>query len=259
MARNLIKWTIIVFAGIFIISCAPTKEHAYFKEYKSVPGINQPDKVYSIEHDSLYYISKGDELYITVVSGNAEPNSFNQTTRTSSQGSELVGYTLDNEGYIRLPYVKQIKAEGLTISQLTVLLENELSQYIYLPSVTIRIINKRITILGEVNRPGVYQINKNTLNIYQAIAQAGDVASFGNRKNVLIIRNDGSKIIKKYVDLTNDEIMLSSWFLLQSEDIIYVEPLGRKRYGMQTFSIVSFLSLVSSSFALYLLIKNNGI
>ena len=252
-----VKWIVILISGLLIVSCVPGKEMAYFKKYNSISNIDSPDDVYYIVKDSIIYIKSGDQLYITVSSGDDKPNSFNQNARSgSSAGTELIGYPVDDEGYIRLPYLKRVKAAGYTIKELTNMLETELSQYIFSPAVSIRIINKRITILGEVNSPGMYLVNQNSLNIYQALAQAGDIAPYGNRKNVLIVRREGDNVMKKHIDLTNDAILASSWYEIQPDDIIYVEPLGRKKMGMETFSVFSLISLITSTYAVYVIITN---
>lgn len=243
MNNNAVKWLGIMLIGVVFVSCAPTKKAAYFRKYKKVKELNTPDQVYRFEKDSANIIHPGDELYINVTSGNSETNSFNQPTGGASTGTELLSYSVDENGFIRIPYLKQVKAGGMHIDDLTSILETELAQFIYLPTVSIRIINSRVAILGEVNSPGMYEFNRNTLNIYQAIALAGDIAPFGNRKKVLIVRQEGEHIIKKHIDVTNDDIMASTWFYVQPDDIIYVEPLGRKVWGIETFPYELILTL----------------
>jgi polysaccharide export outer membrane protein len=256
MNRYSIKCLGIFLLGSFIISCAPTKNAAYFRKYEKIENLNTFEQVYHIEKDSSNYIHIGDELYISVTSGNNESNSFNQTGGAATTGTELLSYSVDKEGYVRIPYLKRIKAAGLQINDLTTTLETELAQFIYLPTVSIRIINSRLSILGEVNSPGSFEFNRNTLNIYQAIALAGDIAPFGNRKKVLIVRQVGNDIVKKHIDLTNDNIMQSSWFLVQPDDIIYVEPLGRKKWGMETYPFGLLFSIFSSTLAIIVFIRN---
>jgi polysaccharide biosynthesis/export protein len=229
------KWIMILFLGYLMASCAPTKKAAYLRNNNEVQDINNADKIYFIEDDYSEVIHAGDELYISVTSGNDDPNSFNQPRGIPVADPELFSYTVDDDGYIKLPYVNRILLEGFKIKEAVDTLEKVLSEYLYLPAVDIRFVVSRVAILGEVNTPGLYVFNRKSINIFQALAYASDITVFGNRKKVMIVRQEGSNIQKKYVDLTNDKIITSSWYLIQPNDIIYVEPLGRRKWGMETF------------------------
>ena len=256
MLKLTFKSVIILIWGSLTISCAPTKQAAYFRTYKEIKDINEPDRVYYSETDQNNRIQPGDKLFITVSSGSSEPNSFNQPGGGALGDVELLSYEVDGEGYIKLPYLKRMKVEGLTINQATDTLESELSQYIYLPTVSIHFAISRITVLGEVNSPGVYEFNSKSINIYQAIAYASDISLYGNRKNVMIVRREGDNIMKKKVDLTNDEIISSKWYNIYSNDIIYVEPLKRKGWGIETFPYDLLFSLLSTFILMFTFVNS---
>ena len=124
-------------------------------------------------------------------------------------------------------------------------MEKELAQYLYFPSVFVRFVNNKVTILGEVNQPGVYVFNYKSVNILQAIGYAGDISIFGNRQNVLIVRNEGDYRSKHVVDLTSDELLSSKFYMVKSNDIVYVEPLKSKKWGMEEFPYDLLFSMVS--------------
>ncbi|MFZ5940848.1 MAG: polysaccharide biosynthesis/export family protein [Bacteroidota bacterium] len=247
MSGRFLKYILILLSGVLASSCAPTKEAAILKHDKVVEQINIPDKVYYIDEEQNQRIEVGDELFISVSSGNDEPNSFNQTGRMPVTDMELLSYVVDSEGRIKMPYIQQMKLAGLTLNEAVDTLQAELSQYLYMPSVNIRFINGRVSILGEVNSPGVYVFNRKSINIYQAIAYAGDITSYGNRKNIMIVRQEGDTVLKKYIDITNSEIINSDWYSIQANDIIYVESLGRKIWGMETFPYGLVFSLLSTT------------
>jgi len=228
-------------------SCAPTTSSAYLQKAKRVDNLDNADKVYFVNEAYKETIEAGDELYITVTSGNDEPNNFNRNSSGSNQNLDLFSYRVDNNGNIKLPYLNLVNLQGLNLEQAADTLENALSQFIYLPSVSIRFMNSRVAILGEVNSPGLYIFNRKSINIYQAIAQAGDISVYGNRKNVLIVRQVGDTIQKKQIDLTNDEILSSSWYYVRSDDLIYIEPLARKILGLQTFPYSLVFSVFSTT------------
>ncbi len=242
--------------GVLATSCAPTTGAAYFKKYEKIEGINEPDRNYLNEIENRELIQPGDKLFISVSSGSDEPNSFNQPAGGAFSSLDLLTYDVDNDGYIKLPYLNKKKVSGLTITQVTDSLETELSQYIYLPTITIHFASSRITVVGELNSPGVYEFNSKSITIYQAIAYAGDIAPYGNRKNVMIVRNEGDNIVQKRVDLTNDQILMSKWYYIQANDIIYVEPLARKSLGIETFPWDIFFSIITTFILTYTFVTN---
>jgi polysaccharide biosynthesis/export protein len=242
---------LIILAGVIMAtSCAPTKRAAYFRINKEVKEMEHPDQTYESLKDSLYVIKPGDELYITVTTADNEPNSFSTGTQgvsTMSLGVEFVSYLVDRDGFVRLPYTGKIKLSELTIDEATLIIETELSQYLYQPVASIKLVNTRITILGEVAAPGVYTVNNKPINIYQAIGYAGDITTFGNRKKVLIVREENNIVTKKYVDLTNDAILGSPWYTLRPNDIVYVEPMSRRILGIETVPWALITSAISTT------------
>ena len=214
---------------------------------EEIEDLDQPDQSYEIEKDSAYVIKAGDELYITVSTSDNEPNNFN-TRDIGFTDIDLLSYLVDLEGFAKLPYIEKIKLSGLTIDEATSTIKTELSQYLYQPVVSMKIVNARITVLGEVQAPGNYLINNKAINIYQALGLAGDITTYGNRKKVLIVREEDNKVTKKYVDLTNDEILGSNWYMMNPNDIIYVEPLARRKGGMETFPWGLVTSIISTTF-----------
>lgn len=228
-------------------SCAPTKKAAYLRQTVEIENFNDADNIYFVGDRTKEIIEVDDELFITTISGSDDPNSFNQGTGIPMTDLDLLSYKVDMEGYIKLPYVDKFKVSGLTLEVAADSLEAELSQYIYLPYVSIRFINSRISVLGEVNAPGVYVFNQKSISIYQAIAYAGDISTYGNRKKVMIVRESGENILKKHIDLTNDELLAADWFHVKPNDIIYVEPMGRRVWGMETFPYGLLFSILSTT------------
>lgn len=244
---RLIRTFIIFFLGIFTITCAPTKKAAYLHINEEIESLEQPDQSYAIVKDSAYIIKPGDELYINVSTADNEPNNFMPTTTTGGMYLDLLSYVIDNDGYVKLPYLGKIRLSGLSIDEATSRMETELSQYLYQPVVSIKLVNIRITVLGEVSSPGMFALNNRSVNIYQALGYAGDVTEFGNRKKVMIVREANNMVIKKYVDLTNDAILGSDWYMIRPNDIIYVEPLSRRQWGVETFPWALISSVISTT------------
>lgn len=245
--RILAKLLVISFSVLLIGgSCAPAKRSAYFRINETIENPDQPDQSYEQSRDSLHIIQPGDELYITVTTADNEPHNF-QIQQSGVLGIEMLSYLVDRDGFVELPYIGKLKLSELNVDEATKLVRSELSQYLYQPIVTIKMVNARITVLGEVAAPGVYIMNNKPMNIYQAIGYAGDITEFGNKTNVLIVREDHDSVLKKYVNLTNDQVLGTEWYTLQANDIIYVEPLQRRQWGMATFPWTLISSLISTT------------
>ena len=234
----------LVAMSAILFSCVPNRKVSIVQDSKEMTA-QQRDNMYFIEEESDDLIRSGDELYIKVTSADETQTSFNQGGNETVRDPSVISYTVDESGDIKLPYINRIRLSGLYLHEASDKIENELSQYLLHPSVFIRFVNNKVTILGEVNRPGVYVFNYKNINILQAIGYASDIATFGNREKVLVIRNEGEYVSKHLLDLTSDELLTSKYYMVKSNDIIYVEPLKSKMWGLDTFPYDLLLSIAS--------------
>ena len=237
----------IILAITLSVSCVSNKKLNYVQASKEMT-VQQHDNMYFIDEPVDNTIRQGDELYIQVTSADENETSFNQNSNGGGsviRDPSIISYGVDSDGNIKLPYVNKIQMEGLTLTEASDYIEEELSQYLLYPSVFIRFVNNKVTILGEVNRPGVYVFNYKSINILQAIGYANDIGVFGNRGEVLIIREEGDHRSRHFIDLTSDELLASEFYMIHSNDIIYVEPLKSKKWGMDTFPYELLLSVIS--------------
>jgi polysaccharide export outer membrane protein len=235
---------LILLVGAMAYSCIPNRKVVYVQESKEMYN-EQINNMYFIDEPTDDLIRQGDELYIQVTSADEAETNFSQDNRQMVRDPSVLSYTVNLEGIIKLPYIGKIRLEGLTLIEASDMIEEELSQYLLYPSVFMRFVNNKVTVLGEVNRPGVYVFNYKSVNILQAIGYANDVATFGNRNRVLIIREEGDHRSRYFVDLTSDELLASDLYMIQSNDVIYVEPLKQKKWGLDTFPYDLLLSIAS--------------
>ncbi|MGF1585949.1 MAG: polysaccharide biosynthesis/export family protein [Bacteroidales bacterium] len=201
-------------------------------------------------------ISPGDELYIRITSADDEQAVVNFQDQGGRIDPTLLSHTVSDDGTIKLPYINRIQLAGLTLEQASDEIETALSQYMFIPSAYVRFINTKVTVLGEVRNPGVYVFNYKNINILQAIGYAQDITDFGNRRKVLVIREEGITRTKTYVDLTTDDLLESEHYLIKSDDIIFVEPLGRKIFGIATVPYNLIFSLITTGIFVYSFITN---
>ena len=222
-----------LFFAIFLIGCGPQRNLVYFSNIDD-EDIN---KTVAIENVVIPTIQPDDLLNIQVKTLSAESNLlFNQgvigslgssvtDARATQRGSTVEGYLVDKDGYINFPVLGKIHIGGLTKDAATDTIANILDrEYVKDPTVNIRFLNFKITLLGEVSRPSTVTILTEKVNILEAISLAGDLTPIGKRENVLIIREkDGQRRLIR-VNLNDKHLMLSPDYFLQQNDIVYVEP-----------------------------------
>lgn len=209
-----------------------------------------------------YRIRPNDQLFIQVISDDPINSAFLNLTGiqggTSAGGSnniEIITYLVNEAGNIEYPYLGQIKVEGLTLSDVNEEIQKQVDIYLEGASVFVKLVNRNITVLGEVNVPGQKLMVKNQLTIFEALGAAGDISDYGNRQNVKIIREfqTGKKIAE--LDLTDPEVILSPFYYILPHDIIYVEH-STKVYGAKNLPYAAPLSITASVLSIGLLLFN---
>ena len=205
-----------------------------------------------------YRLQAGDLLSIQISTTTEQQHDFFNKENTSNsqlmvQNPYLYGYMINQQGELDLPTFGIIRATGFTVSELSNIIQNIAQSYFESPVVKINIINFEVTILGEVNNPGTFQVVNPDINILQALSLSGDITKFGNRSKIKIIRNRDKINSIFYIDLNSVDILNDGRFMLQPNDIIYVSPLRKKFYAFDSFTNIISISL--SALTLFLLIN----
>lgn len=209
-----------VLAVLLLTSCGSTKNVTYFKNRESL------DKsVQSYLVDAR--IMPKDVLTITVSTTTPEAaKQFNLLTPTSQ--TQLQTYLVDNDGMIVFPVVGELKVGGLTKTEAERMITEKISPYLtesQNPVVSVRMSSFSISVLGEVNQPGTFTIEREKINVLEALSRAGDLTIYGVRNNVTLIREDAEGKKSYYtLDLNDANIVNSPYYYLQQNDILYVEP-----------------------------------
>ena len=139
-------------------------------------------------------------------------------------GGSAYGYLVDKKGEIKIPLVGILNVVGLSRTELESILSEKLKDYTKDPVVSIRFAGSKVTILGEVNRPGELSPETERFTILEALGEAGDLKVTGRRDNILIIRDQNGKRQIGRLNLTSENIFSSPFFYLKPKDVIYVEP-----------------------------------
>ena len=145
-------------------------------------------------------------------------------TIRNAEARKLDGYLVDSYGNIDIPYLGKVKAIGLTCSLLSESIKIELKEYVKNPSVRTKILNFRVSILGEVAKPGTFEVINQSISFTELISRAGDFNKNADPTKVMIIRSSNDEIETHYLDLTSYEFFTSEYYFLKQNDKIYVRP-----------------------------------
>lgn len=232
---NIVTLIMLLFV-IVLNSCVTTQKAIYFD--------NVQDKEFP-EDNVVSVIQKNDILNISVSSLNAEATAiFNPVNQT--------GYLVNTDGNILFPIMGKIQVAGLTVKQLTDDLINTLvvKKLLIDPIVNVRIVNFKVTVLGEVAHPTVVPVPNEKISMLEAIGMAGDMTIFAEREKVLLIRVENGKKITRRINLNSANFFESPFYYLRTNDVIYVEPnkdkIASTRRSQQILPIlVSSLSFIA--------------
>ena len=219
-------------SAVFLLaSCQSYKKVPYLQDAEIVKNVNQQESLYDAKimpKDLLTIVVSctSPELAVPFNLTVASPASVSTSDNQLTVQPVLQPYLVDNEGKINFPVLGELKVGGLTKKEMEDLIIEKLKPYIKeTPIVTVRMVNYKISVLGEVARPGTFTISNEKVNLLEALAMAGDMTVWGVRDNVKLIResaNGKQEIIT--LDLNSAETILSPYYWLQQNDIVYVTP-----------------------------------
>jgi polysaccharide export outer membrane protein len=242
-------------ACLFLFSCVPQHKIVYLQsasEKQATEYHNQTQKNTRIESFDL--------LYITINSTDQQGfNLFAQEKQSFTSISDatlaVISYAVTDSGNVHLPVIGNVSVRGLTLEQAAARIEDSAKSILSKPIVNVRFVNTNVTILGEVLRPGNYPYTNEELTIFRAIGLAGDITEYGNRKEVVLIREKNKVITKYTLDLTSDDLFKSDFYYLRPNDLIYVKPLKIRRFGMKEYPFALVVTAVSSAFLVFYYVK----
>ena len=242
---------------LMMVGCGSSKEVAYWQNIDSI-SLAASKGLYDAK------IMPKDELTILVQTTDpltSEPFNLRSTGQTSSK-NQITGYLVDNDGMINLPIVGKIHVAGLTKTECEDLIKSKIQPYLARtenPLVSVRTSSYRITVIGEVNRPGVIPVATEKISLVEALAEAGDMTIYGKRDNVLLVREDKSgEKHKVRLNMNDANIINSPYYYLQQNDIVYVEPHKVKArntfFGSNTSIFYSVIGITTSLVSLLITI-----
>nr|WP_314494077.1 polysaccharide biosynthesis/export family protein [uncultured Chryseobacterium sp.] len=234
LRMTLKKYCLYAAFGLTVFSCAPRQEINYMKDIENIALDN------SVKN-SRSTLQPGDQLVITVSAKDLDVvKPFNQnysSTATVAQYTAPSGnaqfqpvptsgptYIVDTDSNIDFPQIGLVNTKDENVETLKTKLSGLISAYVKNPIIDIKLINFKVSVLGEVAKPGTYVIPDGTTTLLQAIGLAGDLTTYGLRKNILIVRNVDGKFIQQRIDITSAQFINSPFYYLKQNDMIYVQP-----------------------------------
>ena len=257
-----------VAGAMMFASCGTTEEIAYFKDAAR-------DSVMAISSQFTNGIQANDLLNIYVESETPQATiPFNQETNKiavqdgavmNPGNNNVSGYLVSNEGTIIFPVLGEIQVLGMTHAELATELQRRLREQGHINDavVTVKLMNFKVSILGDVTRPGTIQATGERMTIFEALSMVGDLTIYGQRYNVTVLREENGKRTIGEIDLSSKDVFNSPYYYLHQNDVVYVEPnMKKKKTAMRdpmmlTYisSGLSVLSTLSTMFYYYYLVK----
>jgi polysaccharide export outer membrane protein len=246
---NCLRFTFWLLLFCSVVSCVPAKKLKYFNDIDQLE-----DPIVNPKEEKT--ISPFDRLYIQVLSIDERTNQlFNSNQSGSGGGNFMVTYPVDAEGNIYFPFAGKINVSGLLISEASTKIQTTLNDYVSKTTVTVRIVENKITIMGQVQREGVYNFPQDKINIYEALALGGGITQFGDRKKVVLIRQEGEKITHYVLDLSDSKISSKHYYYLMPNDVLIVEPMNIATRSFNIANVQTAITMASALFTLYLLFQ----
>jgi polysaccharide export outer membrane protein len=268
--KPLVRWFLLApcFYLIFgLTSCITNQQVVYFQSSDSLQVAQLP-----LVMPTVSKIEPNDILAVTVASFNQESNEIlnfantNALTMSSfpgqasggSQGRQPLGYLVDSAGGIVIPFIGRQEVAGYTLDQSAENIRVEIEKYLKKPSVNVRFLNHKFTIMGEVNKVGTYSLLDDRTTLLEAISTAGDLTIYGDRSTVTIVRKNesGSELAK--INLLTREVFESPYYYLKNGDVIYVKPTkGKVTFTDQRVQLIPIATGITTTLIvlLSLLIK----
>ncbi|WP_372948064.1 polysaccharide biosynthesis/export family protein [Mariniphaga sp.] len=248
---------IILSIVLLFSSCVTQRNVEYLRDKSNQQG---DIKIFSEAKVPDYKLKPKDELYIQIKSlDDPSTNVFQQVgVQTGNQSgylqpysASLMSYPVDKAGYIQLPILGNILVENKSVPEVSAMLQDSLENILSQPTVTVKLVNRFVSVLGEVRNPGHFSYSQEKLTVFDALGLAGDITEYGDRNDVILARNENGNNIRINIDLTSSELMALEHYYIRPNDVIYVKPMRKKFWGMRQFPFQILLSTLSTGILFY--------
>lgn len=242
---------VLFLAAILLSSCVPMKRIRYLqdpKEFKMAKAdFKKPEAI-------EYLVHKGDNLYVKVKSLDEKTNFFYESGAINNYYDEagiyLNSYTVNDSGYVEFPLIGKVMVDNFTTEQIRQKIQERVNEYVKNTIVIVKLANFHVSMLGEFKNPGKYVVYQDKINIFEAIAMAGDMTDFAKRNKVLLVRQS-EKGVKTYrINLNDYSILESDYYYIMPNDLVYVESLKGKQFAFSEFPYTLIFTTISTTLLL---------
>lgn len=238
---------------VILSSCVSRKQLTYLK-FSGKPSYEnqQAGEGMASVTPAAYKLMPHDNLFIRVVTPDPQWSSLFNVMPVGAGGSvteesaRLYGYPVDDNGFIEIPFVGKVAVAGKTLAEIKSELDVIFKNYVTDASITIRLVNNYISVIGEVSIPGQYPITKDRLTILEAISLAGDLTVYGNREKIQLIRPSPYGPMIKDISLSDRSILSSEYYYIMPNDIIYAQPVKGRPFQVNSSIYSLFLTTITT-------------
>lgn len=236
---------------LLMTSCIVQKNLEYLQDD------NETIKAFDEADFPDYILKPNDELYIQISSlDDAAAGVFSSSPSyyvgtMQPYGASLLSYAIDKDGFLSLPVIGLIHAQDRTLSEVAGVIKDSLTHILNQPIVSVKLVNRYVSVLGEVSFPGQFPYAQDKLSVYDALALAGDITIYGNRNEVILIRNENGENIRVNIDLNDSNILASDYYHLRPNDMIYVKPMKQRFWGLDQFPYAVILSTITTALLVF--------
>lgn len=231
---------------LLLVRCTSYKNTVYLQ------GITEADSISILNYGNIYKLQKGDIIYVKIISFNKDLNQLFNIEEAISYGQinnayiYYKGYCIDDNGEINMPIIGNVNVLNKTITEVENILKEKVKDYLTDFYVNVKYGGFKITILGEVKNPGNIYFYTNKVTIFEAFGSCNDLTDFGNRKNILLLRQTGDGLKIYRINLLRKDIFKQPYYYIQPNDIIYVEPVKSKNWKINSYNVSIILSSIST-------------
>jgi polysaccharide export outer membrane protein len=233
----------LVWTALFFTACTPQRKIVYFQD--GLPAALAQPGAYTLR------IYPGDILSINIFAINAEAFPYlaapaDRPTSDTRSAYEK-GYVVGENGEVNLPLAGRVNLNGMTLAEANRAITAKYKEYMDDPLVTVKKLNFKVTVLGEVNKPGTYPVPNERITLAEALGYAGDLNTFGDRTAVKVLRSENNQHREFTVDLTRSSSLTTDAWFLHPDDVVYVAPVRRRAFQNINPSVTLFASVISTA------------
>ncbi len=252
--------TYILLLTILLGSCTSTEKLSYLNNLPETSEtqyfpVDVPD--YKVQYRDILYVTAKAMTPTGSIEDLLQETGGARTTYMRDEASQyIMGYNVDEQGFIHLPVIGQVQVADKTIEGIRILLQNEVDEYFNNAYVDVKLLSFKFTVLGEARAPGTYVNYNNYLTVLEAVGRAGGVGDYGRRDRVLVVRptDEGTKTYR--INLQDKDLLTSEAYFLQPNDVVIIEPVRHKIFNMNLPTISFTVSTISSLITTTLLLIN---